>query len=456
MEPPADRLPFGDALRAWLLIAVQSFGGPAAQIAVMHRVVVDERKWLSEERFLHALNYCMLLPGPEAQQLVSYLGWIAHGVRGGLISGALFVLPGFLSILLLSSLYAAYHEVPVVSAALFGLKASVLAVVVEAMVRIGRRVLKEPATFAVAALAFVALFFFEVPFPAVIVGAGLFGALAPRAFPPPGNRASAGEDTGAPILDRVLDDPQTRHVQPRPARDGTLALAILGTWLAPTLLLWVMFGPDVTFTRIATFFSGAAVVTFGGAYSVLAYVGQHAVEAEHWLSAGEMLDGLGLAETTPGPLIQVVQFVGYLAAYRDPGALPPLLAGFLGSVLTTFVTFAPSFLFVLVGAPYVEAVRKVTALASALRAITSAVVGVVANLAVWLTLHVWFGEVTESHHTTLGTSVRLLAPDLATFRPFAVAIAMASAVALLRYHVEMWWVLGVGAAIGVAWWAVGA
>lgn len=445
MERPS----FAEALRLWGLVALQSFGGPAGQVAVMHRLVVDERKWLSEERFLHAYNYCMLLPGPEAQQLITYLGWMSHGLRGGLIAGSLFVLPGFVSILALSWLYATYHQVPLVAAALFGLKAAVLAVVLEAMVRIGKRVLREPATWATAGAAFVALFFFEVPFPGVIVAAGLLGFVLPTWFPPAGKKGPT--DTGAaPILDRLLDAGQLAHTAPRPRRDALLALGITAAWLAPTVALTATLGPDATFTQIARFFSGAAVVTFGGAYSVLAYVAQQAVEVKGWLTAGEMLDGLGLAETTPGPLIQVVQFVGYLAAYRDPGALPPWLAALLASVLTTFVTFAPSFAFVLAGAPYVEAVRKVQALASALRAITCAVAGVVANLAVWLTIHVWFGTVTEAH---LGP-VRWLTPELATLHPLAIVIAVGAAVALLRFHASMLAVLAVGGAVGMAGWAL--
>jgi chromate transporter len=435
----AQPLPWKEALEAWALIAGQSYGGPAGQIAVMHKIVVEERRWLGEERFLHALNYCMLLPGPEAQQLITYIGWLSHGLRGGLVAGSLFVLPGFVTILILSLLYSRFHHLATVEAALFGLKAAVLAIVVDAMIRIGRRVATTPATMTLALLAFLALYVGHVPFPAVILAAGLVGALLSRFFspPPPPSAKSAGETPF--LLDKALEEDQLPHVHPDTPRDLLTGACILVAWLLPVAVCWAWLGPDATFTQIGRFFAGAATVTFGGAYSVLAYVGQQAVESYGWLTPGEMLDGLGFAETTPGPLIQVVQFVGFLAAYRDPGALNPTVSAVLGSVLTTWVTFAPSFLWVLTGAPYIERIRQVPVLSSALRAITASVVGVIANLSLWFLMHVWFG----------------VANDLSTVRPLAVVISLLALVALVRFKVPMTPVLIVGALAGLLGWWVG-
>ena len=434
---------FRDALYVWAQIAANSFGGPAGQIAVMHRVLVEEEKWLSEERFLHGLNFCMLLPGPEAQQLCTWQGWVGWGYRGGLAAGWLFVMPAFFSILWWSFLYAGWHEVPLVAAALGGAKAAVLAVVVEAALRIGRRVLGSPASWLVAASAFVALFLLDLPFPLVIAGAALSGAALPAVFPPPPPpppRAAAD----VPLLDAAIDAGALPHTAPDLRRDLSVGAVFLGLWLLPTALLWTQ-GPSV-WRDVATFFSQAAVVTFGGAYSVLSWVVDHAVTGQGWLTTGEMIDALSLAETTPGPLIQVVQFVGFLATSRDPGSLPPLVAGTLGSLLTTWVTYWPSFAFVLAGAPWVERPRRVVRAASALRAVTCAVVGVIANLSVWFTLHVWFGAVAAR---AVGPA-RVLVPDLATFHPAAAAIALGAAVLLLGRKWPMLPVLGLGAGAGLA------
>jgi chromate transporter len=438
---------FGEAVHVWVRVAANSFGGPAGQIAVMHRILVDEKRWISEGRFLHALNYCMLLPGPEAQQLATYIGWLLHGTRGGLVAGGLFVLPGFLSILALSVLYVTYQDLPVVTGLFFGLKAAVLAVVVEAVVRIGRRVLKNALMVCVAATAFAAIFLFEVPFPAVVVGAGVLGLVGDRFRPDLFEIVEVrGPVAGAGLLDDVFD--QATPVQPSLGVTLRTVATWLAIWLVPVGLLVGVLGPDHTMSRLGTFFSTVATVTFGGAYSVLAYVAQQAVEQHGWLAPGEMLDGLGMAETTPGPLIQVVQFVGFLAAWRDPGALSPLAAGVLGAVLTTWVTFAPCFLWIFAGAPYIEWLWGNRRLTAALSTITAAVVGVVLNLAVWFAVHVAFGEVSE-REGPLGA--RLLVPVWATVDPMVVLIALGTMVALLRFHTGMLRTLFGAAAVGVVW-----
>jgi chromate transporter len=445
-----DAIPFREALGVWVRVALQSFGGPAGQVAVMHRILVDEKRWISERRFLHALNYCMLLPGPEAQQLATYVGWLLHGTRGGLLAGCLFVLPGFLAILALSILYAAYQQVALVEALFFGLKAAVLAVVVEAVLKIGRRVLKNGLMVALAALAFVAIFFFGVPFPLLIVGAGLLGMVGqrvrPELFVAPAPHSPQGSAAGTEAVDTRLD---ARAAAP-PRVGATLRTAALwlAIWLIPVALVLATLGDAHVFSRIGTFFSTAALVTFGGAYAVLAYIAQQAVETYHWLTPAEMLDGLGMAETTPGPLIQVVQFVGFMAAWRDSGGLSPLTAGFLAAVLTTWVTFAPCFLWIFVGAPYIEALRGNQRLTAALSAITAAVVGVILNLAVWFAVHVVFAEVGEAHGP-LG--FRLLLPVWSTVDPAAVVIAALSFYALLRLRLGMLLTLLGAAAIGTIW-----
>jgi len=420
---------FRDATKTFAKIGLESFGGPAGQIAVMHRVLVEEKKWIDEERFLHALNYCMLLPGPEATQLVTYVGWLVHGTAGGLVAGALFVLPGFFAILALSFVYAAWHAVPAVDAAFFGLKAAVLAVVVEAVIRIGRRALKTRAHHVVAAAAFVAIFVFACPFPLIVAGAAIVGLLARRTF------AAETKDVPADVA------------HPRIGRTIAVALAWLAVWWIPVGALFLVFGATSVFADEALFFSKTSCVTFGGAYAVLPYVADNAVNHFHWLSADDMLAGLGMAETTPGPLIQVLQFVGFLGAHRSPGAMNPWAAAVLGSVVTTWVTYVPCFLWIFVGAPYVEALRGSRALNSALSAITAAVVGVILNLAVWFALHAMFKSV-EIRHVA---GMRLTVPEWATVDWAAVAIAVAAGVALLRFKVGMLWTLAGAAAAGLAW-----
>jgi chromate transporter len=383
-------------------IGLLSFGGPAGQIAVMHRILVEEKRWISEQRFLHALSYCMLLPGPEAQQLATYVGWLLHGTRGGLVAGTLFVLPGFIAILALSITYVLWQQHPLLEAVFLGLKAAVIALVIEAMIRIGRRALRSTAARLLALGAFVAMAVFGVPFPFIVLGAGLVGYLlvrsghagfAARAMPPSATTLSGpAADTGA-----------VSQAPPTAARALRLLVLWLPLWFAPVLLCLFVLGADHVFTRLGGFFSQMAVVTFGGAYAVLAYVAQQAVERFGWITPTQMLDGMGLAESTPGPLILVLQFVGFLAAYQVAGNDHPLLAGVLGALITVWVTFVPCFLWIFLGAPYVEALRGNQALSSALAAITAAVVGVIANLALWFATHVLFANVSAGGIPELGS-----------------------------------------------------
>ena len=447
----APSVPFATALRTWTRIGLESFGGPAGQIAVMHRVLVDEKRWISEERFLHALSYCMLLPGPEAQQLATYVGWLLHGTRGGLAAGLLFVIPGALVMFTLSSLYAAFGTVPFVAALFVGVKSAVLALVLEALVRIGRRALKHRVHVAIAAAAFVAIFAFGVPFPAIVATAAGLGLWLARLFPATVASEARPASGGGHAVDALLDGALPQHAQASAGRALRVAATWLTLWLVPVAALAMAAGRHHVFTEIAVLFSKLAVVTFGGAYAVLAYVAQQAVATQGWLSAGQMLDGLGLAETTPGPLILVLQFVAYLAAYRDPGTLAPWLAGAIGSAIALWVTFAPCFLWIFLGGPYIERVRGNAALRGALSGITAAVVGVVANLAVWFSLHVVFGTVRPLRAGWLALPV----PELATLAPAALAIAVAAAIAAFRFHVGMFALLAGSAVAGLALHAAG-
>lgn len=430
---------FREAFRVWVKIGLLSFGGPAGQIALMHRILVEEKKWLSEPQFLHALNFCMLLPGPEAQQLATYSGWLLHGVRGGLAAGLLFILPGVAVMLALSVLYAAYAELAFVAALFFGIKAAVFAIVIEALFRISKRVMKTGALYAVAAAAFAAIFILDIPFPVVVLGAAIFGFAAVRVSPSVFGEALQAEEEGM--------------ANGNGARAGrsvlrTIATLVIGltAWLGPVAALLFAFGATHVFTQEAVFFSKMAVVTFGGAYAVLAYVAQEAVQNFGWLNAGEMLDGLGLAETTPGPLIMVLQFVGFLGAHRGETGLDPMAAGIAGAAITTWVTFAPCFLWIFLGAPYVERLRNVKSLNAAFTAITAAVVGVILNLAVWFGLHVLFGEVAEMRFAIF----RFFVPDVATLDPWALALSAAAVIAVLRFKAGMLPVLGVAAMLGLA------
>jgi len=448
------KVSLAEATKTWARVAALSFGGPAGQIAVMHRILVEEKRWLGERRFLHALNYCMLLPGPEAQQLAIYIGWLMNRTLGGLIAGVLFVLPGFIAIMALSILYALFGAVGPVSALFFGLKAAVLVVVVQAVIRVGGRSLKNPAMISLAAAAFVAIYALDAPFPLIILGAALIGFLGGVA----GLRAfSAGGGHGPKVAREVADaDTLLGEETPDHARPNLRwALSIGGVlallWLAPVLGLGLGLGWDNIFAEIAVFFSKMAVVTFGGAYAVLAYVAQEAVETYGWLQPGEMLDGLGMAETTPGPLIMVVQFVGFMGAFRGETGLSPLTAGVLGGVLTTWVTFTPCFLWIFLGAPFVEALRGAKALNAALAAITAAVVGVILNLAIWFGLHVLFRDVREVEAGPLALDL----PSLASVNLPSLLLAAAAAVAAFRFKVGVIPLLLGCAAAGVALYLAG-
>ncbi|HEV7306562.1 chromate efflux transporter [Ensifer sp.] len=429
-------IPFGEAVRVWARIAALSFGGPAGQIAVMHRILVDEKRWIGEHRFLHALNYCMLLPGPEAQQLAIYIGWLLHRTAGGLVAGMLFVLPGFLAILGLSYVYVALGDLTAVEGLFFGLKAAVLAVVVQAVFRIGSRALKNRAMIGTAAAAFVAIFFFRIPFPLIILSAGLLGYIGARSGSPLFRIGGGHKGGTGPILrdeDSALGEQIPIHARPNLAWSLKISCVLLALWLVPLALLVTVFGWDNVFSQIALFFSQMAVVTFGGAYAVLAYVAQEAVQHYGWLKPGEMLDGLGMAETTPGPLIMVVQFVGFMGAYRDPGALNPMAAATLGAMLTTWVTFVPCFLWIFLGAPFIERLRDNAALTGAMSAITAAVVGVILNLAVWFGLHTLFADVATWRLGPLTLDIpvarSLVLPSL--------LLTLAAGIAIFRFRVSV-------------------
>ena len=434
------------AFRVWMRVALLSFGGPAGQIAVMHRILVDEKRWVSEERFLHALNYCMLLPGPEAQQLATYIGWLMHRTLGGIVAGGLFIVPGIISIMALSYVYAAYGNVPVIVALFFGLKAAVLAIVLEAVFRIGTRALKNNVMRALAAAAFVGIFFFDVPFPIIIFGAGLIGFVGAWSGQPAFQLKSGhgGAKQGG-VVDSLLGDELPEHARPTVVRALRASSVWLVLWLVPVIAILAALGTDNVFSQIAIFFSKMAMVTFGGAYAVLAYVAQQAVENYHWLKPGEMLDGLGMAETTPGPLIMVLQFVGFMAAYRDPNGLSPMLAGTLGGLLATWVTFTPCFLWIFLGAPFIETLRGNTSINGALSAITAAVVGVVLNLAIWFALHTVFREV----RPVRGYGLAFDMPMLSSIDLWAFVLSAAAIIAIFRFKVGMITTLLACSAIGI-------
>lgn len=423
---------FNEAFKVWLKIGCINFGGPAAQIALMHRVVVDEKKWVDEARFLHALNFCMLLPGPEAQKLATYLGWLLHGVRGGLAAGILFVVPGALVMLGLSLLYALGRGVPLIDGALFGIKAAVLVIVVEALVRIGKRALKTNVLLALAAAAFIGIFFLELPFPLIVAAAALIGYLVSRSTPEQLGVAAKIEDVPPPAPHRWR-------------QFATASIAGVLVWFAPIALAALIFGPHHVLVSVGLFFSKLAVVSFGGAYALLAYMAQQAVETYGWMTAPEMVDGLGLAETTPGPLILVTQFVGFLAVFRDAAPFSPILAGVLGAAMTTWVTFVPSMLWIFAGAPFVERLRANRQLSGALAAITAAVVGVILNLSVWFALHVLFGNVVEKHAGPL----RWFAFDPAGLDKQAAILAVTSAILTFRFHRSLIEVVCVMALLGM-------
>lgn len=444
----SERLSLRAAVPTWARIAALSFGGPAGQIAVMHRILVDEKRWIGEQRFLHALNYCMLLPGPEAQQLATYIGWLMHGVRGGLIAGGLFILPGFLSILALSLVYSLFGDVSVVSGLFFGLQAAVLAIVAQAVLRIGRRALVNPAMVAIAVGAFVGLFVFRLPFPLIILSAALIGFAGARSgakiFVTKNGHGASG--AGLPDSQSLLGEALPAHAQVTASWSLRVAAIFLVLWLTPVAALLLILGPDNVFSEVAVFFSKMAVVTFGGAYAVLGYVAQEGVTTYGWLQPAEMLDGLAMAETTPGPLIQVVQFVGYMGAFRDAGGLHPVLAGVLSSILATWVTFVPCFLWIFLGAPFVEGLKKNEALSSALSAITAAVVGVILNLALWFAIHALFRDVAVWRFGPVALDM----PSLASVDFAQVAITLLAFATLFRLKFGVMQVLAIAATLGIA------
>jgi chromate transporter len=408
VEPGRVQVSFAEALKVWTKIGCLGFGGPAGQIALMHRVLVDEKKWVDEARYLHALNFCMLLPGPEAQKLATYVGWLLHGTRGGLAAGILFVLPGALVMLAVSLLYVLGQGIPAVEGALFGIKAAVLVIVVEALIRIGRRGLKTRVLLGIAAAAFIGIFFFDLPFPLIVAAAGFIGF-----YTTPQSTAEA----------RAAEPGRWQQA----AKSALLGFAL---WWGPVAVAAAVLGAAHVMIDIGLFFSKLAVVSFGGAYALLAYMAQQAVENYGWMSAPEMVDGLGLAETLPGPLIKVTQFVGFLAAYRDPLPFSPVAAGIVGSALTTWVTFVPPMLLIFAGAPFVEQLRSNRRLSGALAAITAAVVGVILNLTLWFALHVLFPDVREMRAGPL----RWYAFDPASLDLVAFALAMVAGVLMLRLH----------------------
>jgi len=421
---PAHSISFLDAMRTWARIGLLSFGGPAGQIAVMHRILVEEKRWIGEQRFLHALSYCMLLPGPEAQQLATYIGWLLHGTRGGVMAGTLFILPGFIAILGLSIVYVLWHQHPLMEGVFLGLKAAVIGLVLEALVRIGRRALKTRAAIGVAVLSFVAIAVLQVPFPLVVLGAGLVGFLTPRTTLGSFADSAAASPKVTEVPPPIIDAAALTQARPTTIRALKLLAIWLPLWFVPVLACGLLLGTDSVYTQLGVFFSKMATVTFGGAYAVLSYVAQQAVERFAWVTPTQMMDGLGLAESTPGPLILVLQFVGFLAAYQAAGNEGALFAGVLGAALTVWVTFVPCFLWIFLGAPYIEALRGNVALASALAAITAAVVGVIANLALWFALHVLFAR-----HDPLGL------PDFSSWQPVP---ALLTAAALTMVFVLRW------------------
>jgi chromate transporter len=408
---------FAEAFRFWLKLGFISFGGPTGQIAIMQTELVEKKKWISQSRFLHALNFCMLLPGPEAQQLAIYVGWLLHKTRGGIVAGSLFVIPSIFVLWALSYIYAAFGNLPWIAAIFYGLKPAVTAIVAVAVIRIGRKALKNEVMWTLAALAFVSIYFLKVPFPAIVLSAGLIGFAGGLLWR---SKFESGPSHNSESMRSVISDEQESppHTQPNLARAVRVSIVCLTLWLAPTMIAGIARGWDSTLFNEGLFFSKAAVVTFGGAYAVLPYVTQQALFHYGWLKPGQMLDGLGLAETTPGPLIMVLQFVGFMGAWHHPEGLPPLVAATLGALITTWVTFTPCFLWIFVGGPYIERLRGNKNLTSTLSAITAAIVGVVLNLAVWFALHVFF-------------------PATGTIDWFAILLCIAVFVAMTRYKVDI-------------------
>ncbi|HET8677205.1 MAG TPA: chromate efflux transporter [Blastocatellia bacterium] len=441
-------VPFAEAFRFWVKLGFISFGGPAGQIAIMHRELVDRRHWISEERFLHALNYCMLLPGPEAQQLAIYIGWLLHRTIGGIIAGAFFVIPSIFILLALSYIYAAYGNIPAVAGVLAGFKPVVVAIVVEAILKIGGRALKRWVHFVIAAAAFIAIYFFHVPFPLIVLAAAIVGFIGSRALPhlftakqtetkktekqasTPGHILERGINT-RPVIDD--DGPPPAHTLPSVTRAVRILVLGLVLWSLPLVALASWRGWDSLYVQEYKFFTQAALVTFGGAYAVLAYVTQAAAGSYGWLSQSQAIDGLALAETTPGPLIMVLQFIGFMAGWNNPQGMSPTLSGIIGALVTTYTTFLPCFLFIFLGAPYIEVLRGNKSLTGALTGITASVVGVILNLAlVFGAAVIWPGGLAG------GTNW------------FAAVMSVAAFIALYRFKADVLWVVLAGGVIGLA------
>lgn len=422
---------FGEAFRFWLKLGFISFGGPTGQIAIMQTELVEKKRWISQSRFLHALNFCMLLPGPEAQQLAIYIGWLLHKIRGGIVAGAFFVIPSIFVLWILSYIYAAFGNLPWIVAIFYGLKPAVTAIVLVAVIRIGRKALKNEVMWALAALAFVAIYFFKVPFPAIVLSAGAIGFLGGLFWK---SKFAVVADVEATERLSVISDEQESppHSRPNFRRAVLVSLICLVLWLAPTILAGITRGWDSTLFKEGLFFSKAAIVTFGGAYAVLPYVAQQALFHYGWLKPGQMMDGLGLAETTPGPLIMVLQFVGFMGAWQRPEGLSPGVAATLGALLTTWATFTPCFLWIFVGGPHIEQLRGNQKLTSALSAVTAAIVGVILNLAVWFALRVFF-------------------PSAGVIDWFAIFLCAAAFIAMFRYRINIIPVVLASGLFGLIW-----
>jgi chromate transporter len=426
---------FGQALKFWIKLGFISFGGPAGQISIMHAELVENKKWISNERFLNALNYCMLLPGPEAQQLATYIGWLLHRMPGGIAAGAFFVIPSVFILFALSYTYAAYGSIPWVASVFGGLKAAIMAIVVSAVIKIGKKALKNGIMIAIAVMAFAAIYFLKIPFPIIVLGAGITGLVGSYVSPAKFDviKGQKAEDFDAGYV-KICEDPIECHINPSAERNLRVIGLFFMLWLAPVALLYVFAANRVFFTE-AIFFTKAAFLTFGGAYAVLAYIGQAGVDLYGWLTGPQMIDGLGLAETTPGPLIMVVQFVGFMAGWNYSGSLSPLLGGLAGSLIATYFTFLPCFLFIFLGGPYIEKFRQNTRLSSALSSITAAVGGVILNLAVWFGLQV-------------------LLPAGGGFNWFAAVVGLAAFAAIQWFKVGMIAVIAASGVLGFVWYRV--
>ena len=432
--------PFREAARYWTKLGFINFGGPAGQIAVMHEDLVERKRWIGNDRFLHALNYCMLLPGPEAQQLAIYIGWLLNGTLGGIVAGVMFVLPAFFLILGLSWVYAVHGDIAWVAAVFYGLRAAVVALIAAAVIRVGAKALRHPLFYVIAGAAFIAIFFIHVPFPVIVIVAALIGFAGSRVFPQVFVAETHDADDDSVIgtaSDRSEGHKRWRWV-------AVLGVGLL-VWWGPLGLVIALKGPDHTLAKEAVFFSQAAMVTFGGAYAVLAYIDQAAVEHFGWLEPGQMVTGLGLAESTPGPLIMVTEFVGFLAGYRFPGSMDPVAAGIAGALVTVWATFAPCFLWIFLGAPYIERLRKNRSLNGALTTVTASVVGVILNLAVTFAIVALFTDVDRGEFANVTFPV----PDISSVDVFALVMAVAGFVALWRYRVNVLWVVGVSAVVGL-------